>query len=50
MSEVITFNTEAAVKKEGYLKVETYFLVDETDPILKEKIPDFDNQAKLMGL
>ena len=42
MSDVIKFDTVNAVKNEGYIKLETFFLVDESDPILKQKTEDFD--------
>jgi peptide deformylase len=42
MSEVIKFDTVSAVKNEGYIKIETYFLVDESDDILRERVEEFD--------
>ena len=42
MSDVITFNTESSVK-DGFVNkpIELFSLVDENNPILREKIPDF---------
>jgi len=42
MSDVIKFDTVSAVKNEGYVKIETHFLVDESDPILRERIGEFN--------
>lgn len=43
MSDVITFDTVSAVKNGGYVqKIETFFLVDEKDDILRERVPEFD--------
>jgi len=45
MSDMITFDTEVSlndVKKMTATKVKTFALVPETDPILKEVLPEFD--------
>ena len=43
MSEVITFNTETAVKEGSYVQsIDVFSLVDENDPILKTRTTDFD--------
>ena len=43
MSDVITFNTEDALKpKASPVQVKTFSLVPETDPILREVLPEFD--------
>jgi len=43
MSDVITFNTEDALKpKASPVQVKTFSLVPETDPILTEVLPEFD--------
>ena len=42
MSDVITFNTEDAVKTPVKQQVEIFKLVPETDPILNEVMPEFD--------
>jgi peptide deformylase len=44
MSEIIKFNTEDALKMQPVVpqKAQVYNLVKETDPILKEVMPEFD--------
>jgi peptide deformylase len=43
MSDVITFNTEDALKPTATpVQVKTFNLVPETDPILKQVLPEFD--------